>query len=217
MFQASFRHRVGPVMNKILVIAQSEDLAKWVSEAFPPNVKLITRRSFGECLPLLENRFVDFVCYATDSNHVQSAWDIEKLRQDYPAIPLAVVADCDDWEWESENYAQGVLFVFRRPLDLAMARTLLARILKVREAISGDSDGESDQPAYHAAESIAPTVSRSPDSNISPSFRALQVVRDFSQSWPIHSPKSHSSRSCYPSLRKSSGSIVLCSLSEGRE
>ena len=177
----ALRHRGHFLMKKVLVIAESQEQFRWVSEALSnQDVRLISRVSLADSLPLLDKRFVDFVCYATATGHVQAEWDIERIRQDYPAIPLAVIADCDEWEWEKDNYDQGVLFVFRRPLDVGMARTLFGRILKVREAIS-DNDAVPSEPSYAQIGELAATPAHSPDAGISPSFRALQAVRDFSQ------------------------------------
>ena len=163
------------LMKSILLITPQPGLASAVQAALPPATpRLIHRASLEEAEALLHSHLVSLCLLDVGATDVQTIWAVEKIRRIAPAIPVIVLVDSANWEWQEEAVVRGVAYVLIKPIRPRLLQTVIERLTQAPEQRAPVAPAAPPTPPATARIETAPAPP--PPTSVQP----LAVLRDFS-------------------------------------
>lgn len=160
-------------MNTLLVVGQLPSLAQAIEAAVETTrYRVVHRTDLAEAAPLLSHGLADVCLVDADVAEVQGLWQIEKLRQQFPHVPVLVYCSQQPWAFEEEAYLNGVSHVLAKPVRARLLNAVLERVL---------SESETAPPVTPVApRPAAPPPSPPPPAPDTVQVRAWQLLKVFS-------------------------------------
>jgi nitrogen-specific signal transduction histidine kinase/DNA-binding NarL/FixJ family response regulator len=139
---------------------------------------VVHRTDLAEAAPLLSHGLAEVCLVDADVAEVQGLWQIEKLRQQFPQVPVIVYCSQQPWAFEEEAYLHGVSHVLVKPVRARLLNAVLDRVLQ-------ENTSHPPRPAPAPAAAVMPRPAAPPPAAPPPSLdtvqvRAWQLLRDFS-------------------------------------
>jgi signal transduction histidine kinase/DNA-binding NarL/FixJ family response regulator len=165
-------------MKTILVLAPHPEFAAAIRAAVNlEQFRIIDRLDVDQAEPLLRPGLLDVCIFDAESATIQGLWTIEKVRRRIPDCPLLIYTASKQWEWEEEAYLNGVSHVLTKPVRGRLLNSLLDRI---GAAPSHPPPASAARPRSSRSASSRPSSAGQATEAGQSSFKALEVVRDFS-------------------------------------
>ncbi|WCJ58598.1 ATP-binding protein [Fontisphaera persica] len=166
-------------MKTLLVVGQLPSLAQAVEAAVEATrYRVVHRTDLAEAAPLLSHGLAEVCLVDADVAEVQGLWQIEKLRQQFPQVPVIVYCSQQPWAFEEEAYLHGVSHVLVKPVRARLLNAVLDRVLQ-------ENAPHPPRPAPAPAAAVMPRPAAPPPAAPPPTLdtvqvRAWQLLRDFS-------------------------------------